>query len=104
MSFDVEQRLQEIGIRKILGASVAGILHLITKGYFRLVIASFVLASPLTYLIMDHWLEIFAYRVEWNPIYFVIGLAIIVIIVVLTISSKAIYAAQMNPSKTLRSE
>jgi len=104
VSFDVEQRLQEIGIRKVLGASLTNILNLVTKEYFQLIILSFVVAIPFTYFMMNSWLEVFAYRVSWSPFYFAIGLLLIAIIVAMTISSKVIYAARSNPTKILRSE
>lgn len=104
VSFVVEQRLQEIGIRKVLGASVSGILNLITKDYLVLVLLSFIMATPITYWIMNQWLEGFAFRIVWNPLYFGAGLALIGLIVALTIMSKVIYAARSNPTKILRSE
>ncbi len=104
VSFVVEQRLQEIGIRKVLGASVNNIFSLVSKDYFLLVVISFGISAPLTYYIMSRWLEGFAFRITWTPYYFLAGLALIGLIVLITIVSKVIDAARVNPTKILRSE
>lgn len=104
VSFDVEQRLMEIGIRKVLGSSEAGILSLVTSGYLKLIALSFVLAVPLTYLLMSRWLKVFAYRISFGPSHFAMGLIVIATVVMITISSKVIYAARMNPTKSLRND
>jgi len=104
ISFIAEQRLAEIGIRKVLGASVSNILYLISKEYVLLVMAAFLLAAPITYLIVDQWLENFAFRIAWSPLYFVFGLLISGAIVVITVALKAIKAARSNPVETLKCE
>jgi len=104
ISFVADQRLAEIGIRKVLGASVSSILYLISKEYVLLVLAAFVLAAPLTYLIVDQWLQNFAFRIAWNPLYFASGLLISGAIVVITVALKAVKAARSNPVDTLKYE
>jgi len=104
ISFVAEQRLAEIGIRKVLGASVSSILYLISKEYVLLVVAAFLLAAPVTYLIVDQWLQNFAFRIAWSPLYFVSGLLISGAIVVITVALKAVKAARSNPVDTLKYE
>jgi putative ABC transport system permease protein len=104
ISFIAEQRLMEIGIRKVFGASVRNIVALITKDYVALVLVAFILAAPLTYSVMNLWLQEFAYRVDWSPVAFVVGLLLILTIVVGTVCLKALSAAKANPVKTLRGE
>ncbi|MEH6304587.1 ABC transporter permease [Olivibacter sp. CPCC 100613] len=103
-AFTTEQRTKEIGIRKVLGASVRGILQLLTKDFLRLVFVAIVIASPLAWWAMNKWLQDFAYRIEiqwW--VFAIAGLAAIVI-AILTVSFQAIKAALANPTKSLRSE
>ena len=98
------QRTKEIGLRKVLGASVSGIVVLLTKEVARLVVVAFVLAAPVIYFAMDRWLEGFAYRTEiawW--IFLAAGLGALVI-AVLTVSYQAIRAAVVNPVEALRYE
>lgn len=104
VSFVVDQRLKEIGIRKVMGASMNSILNLLAKEYLVLVVISFVLSAPLTYWIMNKWLQGFAFRISWTPVYFGIGLLSILMIVTATIISKVVSVAQINPVKVLRSE
>jgi putative ABC transport system permease protein len=103
-AYTAESRTKEIGIRKVLGASERRIIILLSKDYLILVIAAIFLASPIAWLIMDHWLENFAYQVRqsvWIPI--VIGL-FSVTISFLTISFQSIKAAVSNPTDSLRNE
>jgi len=103
-TFISEQRTKEIGIRKVLGASVEGIVRLLSKDFLRLVGISFVIAAPLSWWIMNSWLKDFAYRIplEW----WIIGLAgfIALLIALTTVSFQAIKAAIANPVNSLRSE
>ena len=103
-AFMAEQRNKEIGIRKVLGASVSGITTMLSKDFVKLVIISIVIASPIAYWAMTKWLEDFAYRISisWWVIA-VAGLAAVVIALI-TISFQSVKAALMNPVKTLRSE
>jgi putative ABC transport system permease protein len=103
-AFMAEQRNKEIGIRKVLGASVSGITAMLSKDFVKLVIISILVASPVAYWAMTKWLQDFAYRVaiSWWMLA-VAGLSAI-IIALLTISFQSIKAALMNPVKTLRTE
>ena len=103
-AFMAEQRNKEIGIRKVLGASVSGITAMLSKDFVKLVIISIIIASPIAYWAMTKWLQDFAYRISisWWMVA-VAGLSAIVI-ALLTISFQSIKAALMNPVKTLRTE
>ncbi len=103
-SFIIEKRRKEIGIRKVLGASSTGIAILISSNFSKLVIVSFILAAPLAYIIMNQWLDGFAFHtsVSWT----VFALAIIVSLGIswLTVSIKSLKAAIANPVDTIREE
>jgi putative ABC transport system permease protein len=103
-TFSAEQRVKEIGIRKVLGASVSHVVALLSKDFLKLVFFSLILAIPLSLYAVQTWLEGFAYRVpiEWWT--FVAAAVIAIVIAFLTISSQAIKAAVANPAKSLRSE
>lgn len=103
-AFMAEQRTKEIGVRKVLGASVAGVTRLLSKDFLKLVGIAFILASPFAYWIMSQWLQDFNYRtpIHWW-VFGLAGLAAMVIAFV-TISFQAIKAALANPVKSLRTE
>jgi len=104
VAFTAEQRTREIGVRKVLGASVLGIVRLLSTDFVRLVVIALVLVSPLAWWAADTWLGTFAYRIKlsWG----VFGLAglLAVGIALLTVSFQSIKAALMNPVESLRSE
>ena len=100
----VSQRTKEIGIRKVVGASVASIIYILTKDFLKLVLLAFVISSPIAWWMMKEWLENYAYRIELNIWYFVGAGGIAVGIALLTISTRAIGAATANPVKSLRNE
>lgn len=103
-SYIAELRTKEIGIRKVLGASVSGITAMLSKDFVKLVIISILIASPIAWWAMNKWLQDFSYRIEiqwW--IFALAGLAALVVAFV-TVSSQAIRAANHNPVKTLRDE
>mgnify|MGYP000688714337 CR=1 FL=1 len=102
--FAIEQRLKEIGIRKILGASVTNIVSILSKDYVVLVMIALLIASPLAWWMMNKWLEDFAYRTSISWTVFAITICIVVCISLLTISIQAIKAAVANPVKSLRTE
>ncbi|HTE09829.1 MAG TPA: FtsX-like permease family protein, partial [Chitinophagaceae bacterium] len=102
--FVVERKVKEIGIRKVLGASVPGIVGLLSKDFLKLVIIASVIAWPLAYYFMHQWLQDFAYRITIGWQVFVVSGIIAVLIALLTISFRAIKAAVANPVKSLRTE
>jgi ABC-type antimicrobial peptide transport system permease subunit len=104
VSFLAIQRQKEIGIRKVLGASVNSILYLFSKEFTWLVLIAFLIAAPVGYWAMSSWLQTFANRINLHVSYFAITFCISVLIVVFTIGFQAIKAAIANPVKSLRSE
>jgi len=103
-SFTAEQRTKEIGIRKVMGASVTSVNTLLSKEFMLLVGISFVIASLLAWYAMDSWLNTFAYRIELGPIVFLAGGLMAAGIAWLTVSYHFIKAARSNPSDALRYE
>ncbi|MDR6563872.1 MULTISPECIES: ABC transporter permease [unclassified Arcicella] len=103
-TFTAEQRTKEIGVRKVLGASVQQIVTLLSKEFLKLVLVACCLAFPLGYWLMDKWLQDFAYRIDINAWVFVLAGVLAVLIALLTISYQAIKAALANPVKSLRTE
>ncbi len=102
--FATTQRTKEIGVRKVLGASVSNIVLLLSKDFIRLVVIAFVIASPVAYFVMHHWLQDFAYRINIEWWVFVVAGLLSVTIALATISYQAIKAAVANPVKSLRTE
>ena len=96
--------MKEIGIRKILGASVGSILQLLSKEILILVAIANLVAWPIAWYSMNRWLDTFAYRVDMNPAIFVAGAACAILIALVTVSTQTIRAALGNPAKTLRYE
>lgn len=103
-AYMAESRLKEIGVRKVLGASVARITTLLSKELITLVIVSFAIASPIAYWGMNRWLLNYSYRVSINWWVFIMAGALSVIIALLTVSYQSIKAALVNPVKNLRAE
>jgi putative ABC transport system permease protein len=103
-SYSTMQRTKEIGIRKVLGASVGGIVNLLSKDFLLLVGISFVIAVPVAYYFMHRWLQDFAYRVPIAWWIFVSAGVMAVIVALLTVSTQAIRAAVANPVESLRTE
>jgi putative ABC transport system permease protein len=103
-AFSAERRLKEIGIRKALGASVIGILYLLTSDFTKIVLVAILVALPLSYLIVSNWLEGFAFRIPLGPLYFVGAGTIALLIAILTVSAQTFKAANVNPSECLRNE
>jgi putative ABC transport system permease protein len=98
----MQQRVREIGIRKVMGAQVAGIVMLLTKDFSKPVLLSAVVALPIGWFSMQEWLQTFAYHtgIDW----WIYATAVPVVIALLTISIQSIKAALVNPAKTLRTE
>ena len=103
-AFTAEQRTKEIGIRKVLGASVASITGLLAKDFLKLVVVAIVIASPAAYFFMKKWLADFAYRIDIQWWMFVIAGMTAVIIAFLTVSFQSIRAALANPTRSLKSD
>ncbi|HLL43379.1 MAG TPA: ABC transporter permease [Segetibacter sp.] len=103
-TFSVEQRTKEIGVRKVLGANVPGIVALLSKDFLKLVAFAVIIASPIAWYAMDKWLQNFAYRTGIGLNVFVITALIAFGIALFTISFHAIKAAIANPVKSLRTE
>ena len=103
-SYTAERRTKEIGIRKILGASVGGIVFLLSREFTRWVLVANLIAWPVAYYAMSRWLENFAYRVEINLTTFALAAVVALVIASVTVSYQAIKAALTNPVETLRYE
>jgi putative ABC transport system permease protein len=103
-TFSAEQRIKEIGVRKVLGASVTSIVTLLSKDFLKLVAIAILIASPLAWWAMNHWLQSFAYRINIGWMVFAITTLVAIFIALITISFQAIKAAIANPVKSLRSE
>ena len=103
-TYMAENRIKEIGVRKVLGASVTGITALLSKDFIRLVIISFVIAAPLSYWAMYKWLQDYTYRVSIQWWVFAAACILSVAIALLTVSFQAMKAARANPVKSLRTE
>lgn len=103
-SFAAEQRKKEIGIRKVLGSSVKGIVVLLTKKYLKLVFIASIISLPLAYYLMNKWLQDFAYRIEISWFVFVLSVLVALLIALSTVSIQAIKAASSDPIKSIRYE
>ncbi|GAB5535838.1 MAG: ABC transporter permease [Rubricoccaceae bacterium] len=103
-AFTAEQRKKEIGVRKVLGASVADLVSLLTKDFVVLIGLAFVIAAPIAYIAGSRWLDGFAYRIGLGPWPFVLAGALLLGIALATVSSQAFRAATVDPVRALRSE
>ncbi len=103
-AFTAEQRTKEIGVRKVLGASVVGITGLLAGDFLKIVLLSFVIASPIAWWAMEKWLADFAYRIDIQWWMFAVAGAIAVVVAFLTVSFQSVRAALANPVESLRSE
>ena len=103
-AYAAEQRTKEIGIRKVLGSGVSGIVALLSKDFLRLIALSILISSPLAWLAMRQWLQNFAYRTTVDPWLFAIAAALVLFIALATTIFQSIRAALANPVDSLRSE
>ncbi len=103
-AFTAEQKTKEIGVRKVLGASVSGIVMLLSREFTKLIIVAVVIASPLAYYMMKIWLGDFAYRVNIGWFWFVVSAVMALMIALMTVSFQSVKAAMANPVNSLRYE
>ncbi|HXB06545.1 MAG TPA: FtsX-like permease family protein, partial [Puia sp.] len=103
-TFTAEQRTKEIGIRKVLGANTASVVTLLSRDFLRLVGLSFLIAAPIAWWAMNKWLQDFAYRITIDWWVFALTAMLALLITLLTVSLRAIRAANANPIQSLRSE
>ena len=103
-SFTAEQRVKEIGVRKVLGASVLNLWQLLSRDFVKLVLISCVIAVPVAYYFMNEWLKGYEYKISIGVWVFVIVIGLSIVITLITVSFQAIRAATANPTKSLRTE
>jgi putative ABC transport system permease protein len=103
-AFTAQKRKKEIGIRKVIGASVAGIVLMLSRDFLKLLSLSFVIAFPVAWWVMNEWLNSFAYRVTISPMIFISTMSIVTILALLSIGFQTIRAAIANPVKSLQTE
>ena len=103
-AYAAERRKKELGVRKVLGATVEGLVVLLSKDFVKVVLISLLLASPIAWYIMNQWLDNFPYRITISWWMFASAGAIAVLLALLTVSFQTIKAALSNPVKNLRTE
>ncbi|RKQ50752.1 putative ABC transport system permease protein [Roseivirga pacifica] len=103
-AFSTIQRTKEIGIRKVLGASISSILMLLSREYLILILVAIALGVPLTFFVMNGWLESFAYRTSIGWVVFGLSAIIVIVVALVTVSYQTLKSARRNPSNTLRYE
>jgi putative ABC transport system permease protein len=103
-AFSAEQRNKEIGIRKVLGASVTGIVGLLSKDFLKLVVVAMLIATPIAWYGMNKWLQAFAYKINISWWMFALAGLMAIFIALFTVSFQAIKAALANPVKSLKTE
>jgi putative ABC transport system permease protein len=104
VTFTAEQKTKEIGIRKVLGASVTGIVRMLSKDFLKLVLIAALIAFPVAWWLMNKWLMDFEYRIDIGWWVFLVAGVSALLIALLTISFQSIKAAIANPVKSLRTE
>ncbi|HEY2348028.1 MAG TPA: ABC transporter permease [Puia sp.] len=104
VSFMAVQRKKEVGIRKVLGASISQIIYLFSKEFTILILIAFAIAAPVAWYMMSNWLHRFVYRIPMRPMLFILAVVISVTIAWLTVGYKSFRAALANPAKSLKSE
>lgn len=102
--FIASQKMKEVGIRKVLGASIANIILLLSKRFALLAMAAMIISIPITLWLANDWLDDFSYRINISPVSFIIASLLTLILVIITISYQAFKAAMSNPVKSLRTE
>ena len=104
ISFMVVQKTKEVGIRKVLGASVANVIYLFSKEFTILIIIAFAVAAPVAYYMMSKWLDNFAFRIDIGVFVFLVAIVASIAIAWITVGYKSMKAAIANPIKSLRTE
>jgi putative ABC transport system permease protein len=103
-AFSAEQRMKELGIRKVLGAKVHELVFLFSSEFTKLVLLAIVIASPVAYFLVDYWLGNFAFRTSIDPWVFILAALSALMIALLTVSYQSLKAANTNPVDTLKNE
>jgi putative ABC transport system permease protein len=104
VSYVAEQKKKEIGIRKVLGASINSVIKLLTKDFIKLVIIAFLIAVPISYLLMQRWLENYTYKIDIEWWAFVLAGSGALVITFLTVGFQSIKSATINPVKSIQTE
>ena len=104
VSFTIVQRTKEIGIRKVLGASVQGILQLLYQDFAKLVLIAFIVSAPLAWYASHQWLQTYAFRIGISWTLFVFPFVVVIFVAFASVSYLTVKAALMNPVKSLRSD
>jgi putative ABC transport system permease protein len=103
-TFNTLQRIKEIGIRKVMGASVSNILTLLSKEIIILVLVANLIAWPVAWYFMNQWLDTFAYHIEMDGLLYILAACMAIVVALITVSTQTVKAAMSNPAKTLRYE
>ncbi|MFK7952404.1 MAG: FtsX-like permease family protein [Ekhidna sp.] len=103
-SISIQRRIKEVGIRKVMGASIIELMTILSKNFALMILIAFVIATPVTFVFLSSWLENFAYRIEINPLIFILGGFLALIIALSTISYHVLKAARANPVNSLKCE
>ena len=104
LSFMIEQKTKEIGIRKVLGASIKDISLILSKDFLRLIVIAFLIAAPIAWLLMNKWLQDFAYRTQISWWVFAVAVLAALVVTCAAVGFQTIKAAVANPVKSLRTE
>ena len=104
VTYAAEQRIKEIGIRKVLGATAGQIIVLVTKDYIKLILIAGIVAVPVAYILLQNWLKDYAFHIQIGVWFFLLPLVLIVLIALITVLYQSIKAAIANPVKSLRTE
>jgi ABC-type antimicrobial peptide transport system permease subunit len=103
-AYTTERRTKELGIRKVMGASVSGIIGMVSKEYIFLVLLACIIAFPIAWYFMEIWLSDFAFHIELNPFVFILSVVVALFLAISTVSYFALKAARTNPVEVLRYE